>query len=126
MRLSKFRTSMPRLRIVPATDDKHVVNLGATGIVHAKIQVKKFATRRLGKGEDEITFSDNVQLDFNRAVTQCSRPSSTTSALITMAPTRLLTQAKHTVSSRSVVYTSSQQTCSSSFHTTTQRRTFCR
>ena len=68
-RLSKDRTSMPRLRIVPATDHKHVVNFGAAGIAHAKAQVKKFAARRLGKDKDEITFSDNVQLDFDRAVT---------------------------------------------------------
>lgn len=62
-RLSKGRTSMPRLRIVRETDDKHVVNLGDPGIVHAKSHVKKFAARRLGKDEDEITFLDNVCTD---------------------------------------------------------------
>lgn len=70
-RLSKGRTSMPRLRIVRETDDKHVVNLGDPGIVHAKSHVKKFAARRLGKDEyfDRTvtgkTFIDNVFTDNN-------------------------------------------------------------
>ena len=39
------------------------MNLDDPGIVNAKSRVKKFAARRLGKDEDEITFLDNVCTD---------------------------------------------------------------
>ena len=67
-RLAKGRAQMPRWRLVPTTDDKFVVNLGAAGLVHAKAQVKRLAARRLGVDADKQTFPDTVQGDFDGAV----------------------------------------------------------
>ena len=67
-RLAKGRAAIPRWRLVPTTDDKFVVNLGATGMVHAKDQIKSLAARRLGLDSADANFPEIVQSDFDGAV----------------------------------------------------------